>query len=255
MWSRGVVLLTGLLLVGAGLSACASLDPGPRKTEDRPVEDVAVVELATSGSLDVTLGPMPSLTITAGDQVIDRLTADVESGVLRLGFRDEPHEYVGEIHYELVVSTLSSISVLGSGDARVDFAGATDPSIIVRGSGDVEAIGVDAQTVALTLDGSGSIGVDDAAAPQLTVRIDGSGGVHIDGSVTAQDVELRGSGDYSASDLDSEDARVTVRGSGQASVSVSRALDAVVAGSGEITYLGDPRVTKDISESGELNRG
>lgn len=182
MWSRGVVLLTGLLLVGAGLSACASLDPGPRRTEDRPVEDVAVVELATSGSLDVTVGTTPSLTITAGEQVIDRLTADVESGVLRLGFRDEPREYVGEIHYELVVSALSSISVLGSGDARVDLAGATDPSIIVRGSGDVEATGIDAQTVALTLDGSGSIGVNDAAARQLTVRIDGSGGVRIDGT-------------------------------------------------------------------------
>lgn len=218
------------------------------------MEDVAVVELATSGSLNVTRGTAPSLTITAGEQIIDRLTAEVDDGVLRLGSQGEPREYVGEIRYELVVSTLSSITVEGSGDARVDVTGATDPSIVVRGSGDVEAVGVDARSLSLTLEGSGSIDVAEAQAPKLTVRIEGSGDVRIDGAVDEQDVELRGSGDYTAAGLDSIDARIAIRGPGEAEVSVSGTLDAVVDGSGEITYAGDPRVTKKITGSGELHR-
>lgn len=254
MWTRGVALVAGLILVGGSLGGCAALEPGPRTTEQMPIEDVGVVELAAGGSLNITLGTTPSLTVTAGEKVIDRLTADVESGVLRLGIRAESTGYVGEIRYELVISALSSITVLGSGDAAVDFTGTADPSIVVRGSGGVEAVGVDAQTVSLTVAGSGSIDVSGMKAQQLTARIDGSGGVRIDGTVADQDVELRGPGEYSASDLSTVDARVAVRGDGEASIAVSGALDAEVDGSGEIIYAGDPRVTEDVTGSGEVNR-
>lgn len=254
MRSRALGLVSVLVILGPGLAGCASLDPGPRATQQRAVQDVSVVELATGGSLHVELGSTPSLTITAGEQVIDRLTADVDAGLLRLGTEGDSSDYSGEIRYDLVISALSSIRVLGSGDASVDFSGTDDPEIIVKGSGGVEARGVDADTLALTIDGSGDIDVADAFAREVMVRLDGSGSVRIDGTVTAQDTELRGSGEYSAADLQSVDARVVVRGPGEATVSASGTLDAVIAGSGEISYSGNPHVTKEISGSGEVNR-
>lgn len=254
MRTRVLALLGGLLLVGVSLAACASLDPRPRATEQREIVDVAVIELATPGSLNVSLGSAPSLTVTAGEQIIDRLTADVDSGVLRLGMQGEAVDDAGEIRYELVVSTVSSLRVLGSGDARVDFAGAAAPDIVVKGSGSVDASGVDAESATLTIDGSGEITVDDAKTQQLTVSIDGSGTVRIAGDVTRQQVELRGPGEYAATELHSVEARVAIRGSGEASVAVSETLDAVIDGSGEISYSGEAQVTKDISGSGELLR-
>ncbi|MDF2507969.1 MAG: hypothetical protein K0Q52_1828 [Microbacterium sp.] len=131
MRSRAFGLLTGLLLIGASLAGCASLDPGPPATEQRAIDDVSVVELATGGSLNITRGDSPSLTITAGEKVIDRLTADVESGVLHLEMTGTSAGYAGEIRYELVVGALASISVLGSGDATVDLSGAAEPVIVV----------------------------------------------------------------------------------------------------------------------------
>lgn len=252
MQTRAFGLLAGLVLVSASLTGCASLDPGPRATEQREIEDVSVVELDTSGSVNVTLGTKPSLTITAAEKVIDRLTADVDSGVLHLGSTDEDLGYPGEIRYELVVSTLSSLTVRGSGDASVDFTGEVNPEITVRGSGSVDARGIDGETVTLTLEGSGDIDVADATAQRLQVRIDGSGGVRIGGAVADQAVELRGSATYSASDLQSTDARIAAHGSGEATVSVSGTLDAVVDGSSEVIYSGDARVTKNVSGSGEL---
>lgn len=254
MRSRAFGLFAGLFLVAASLAGCASLDPGPRATQQRAIDDVSVVELATGGSLNVTRGDSPSLTIIAGEKIIDRLTADVESGVLRLDMTGPSAGYAGEIRYELVIGTLTSISVLGSGDATVDLSGAAETVIVVKGSGTVVASGIDAERASLTVDGAGDIDVEDAAATQLTARIDGSGDVRISGTVTEQDVEVRGAGDYSASALDSVDARVTVLGSGDASVSVSGSLDVRIDGSGQITYSGDPRVTKEISGSGELHR-
>lgn len=249
-------LLSGLtlLLAGLALTGCAALDPGPKTTEEREIVDVEVVELDTGGSLHITLGGATSLTVTAGEKVIDSLTSEVDGGVLRLGTDGDPLGYAGEIRYDLTVTSLASITVLGSGDAHVDFTGTSDPVVVVKGSGSVDAAGVDAQTLSLALDGSGSIAVAGATAEEITVRVDGSGGVNIDGTAVRQDAEIRGSGDYSADGLDSDDARVVVLGSGMADVSASATLDAVIDGSGEIAYTGDPRLTEKVEGSGDVVR-
>lgn len=249
-------LLAGLsiLLVGLATTGCAALDPGPKATQEREIADVDAVELDTGGSLRITLGEAPSLSVTAGEKIIDDLTAEVRGGVLRLGTKGDPLGYAGEIQYELTVTSLSSIAVLGSGDADVDFSGTSDPIIVVNGSGSVDATGVDAETLSLTVDGSGSIAVDGANAQEVVVRVEGSGGVSIDGSAVRQDVEILDSGDYSAAGLDSRDARVAVLGSGMAAVSASATLDAVIDGSGEISYAGDPRLTEKVEGSGDVVR-
>ncbi len=216
--------------------------------------DVSVVELDTSGDLTVSLGVTPSLRVTAGERIIDSLTAEIDDGVLRLSMDGEPMLRGGEIRYELTVSSLESLTVFGSGDAAVDFAGATSPSVTIRGSGDVEARGMDATDAELTIDGSGAIAVSDAALETLTVRIDGSGEVTIDGTTTTQRVEINGAGGYDAEGLRSTDAFVSIRGSGSAAVTADSTLEAVIDGSGDISYGGDARVTQEVSGSGDVTR-
>lgn len=244
-----------LIVAASALTGCAALDPGKPVTEERSVTDVAAVELDTDGDLTVRVGATPSLTMTAGAHIIDRLTAEVDDGVLRLGMTGEPMLRNGDIRYELTVTSLESIAVVGSGDASVDFSGAVAPIVSVRGSGDVEARGIDASEVQLTVDGSGGIEVSDVQVETLTVRVDGSGGVTIDGAAEAQRVELNGDGSYDAAGLRSARAMVTVHGAGSASVNVDDALDAVIDGSGDISYVGDPVVSEDVSGSGEIERG
>lgn len=256
MRSRLLVLSAPALLILAAtaLSGCSTLDPGSPVSQERDITDVEIVELATSGDLTVALGTTPSLTVTAGERVIDRLTADVTDGVLRLGMDGEPLLRDGEIRYELTVSSLESLTVLGSGDASIDLSGATAPSITIRGSGDVEATGIDATDALLTIEGSGQIEVDDAAVETLAVRIDGSGGMTLDGTATTQRVEIGGAGGYDAEGLRSADAFVSIRGSGSAAVTAEKTLEAVIDGSGDISYSGDARVTQEVSGSGDVTR-
>ncbi|MEV4774868.1 GIN domain-containing protein [Microbacterium sp. LWH12-1.2] len=253
MRSRLLVLSAAVLLIGSALTGCTSFGAGPRVTESLTIDDVSAVELDTGGSLHITLGNAPSLTVTAGAKVIDLLTAEVSAGVLRLGTQGEFFEYLGEIRYDLTVTSLTSLSVLGSGDATADFAGASDPIILVKGSGSVDATGIDGQTASLTVDGSGSIAAE-AAVRALTARIDGSGGISINGSTTDQIVEIRGAGGYEALELQSANTRIVTRGAGDAELLVSDTLDVIIDGSGDVEYAGDPRVTKSISGSGDLVR-
>ncbi|WP_223628837.1 GIN domain-containing protein [Microbacterium sp. EST19A] len=256
MRSRLLTSSAAVLVVAAAtaLGGCASFDSGPLVSEQRDVADVRMVELSTEGDLTISVGPTPALTVTAGERIIERLTAEVSDGVLRLDMAGESVLPNGRITYELTVTSLESIAVLGSGDATVDFTGAIEPVIVSSGSGDIEAAGIDATNADITMDGSGEVTVAGARVQNLTVRIDGSGGATIDGTADTQRVELNGSGEYEAADLRSASAFVGIHGSGGADITATAELEVVLDGSGDVSYGGDALVTKDVSGSGELNR-
>lgn len=69
--------------------------------------------LATSGSLRISVGE-PSLTISAGEAVLDRLTTTIDGDTLEIdltGGSNNP----GRIEYDLVLPALDTISIRGSG--------------------------------------------------------------------------------------------------------------------------------------------
>ena len=206
---------------------------GPRISDDRSIEAVDAVEIRTSGDLVVTVGDTPSLTITAPQSVMGRLTSDIVDGVLVLG-TTAPHWGwgLGDISYQLTVPKLSAVSVEGSSDVDADFTGADEVTIEIDGSGDITGTGIDAQTVRTEVSGSGDI--------ELTGRTD------------QQELEIDGSADVEAGDLVSRVVRVSISGSGDVEVNATETLDAELSGSGQVRYRGGASVTSDISGSGSV---
>ena len=223
-----------LLLVVLALTGCASFgaDPGPQRTEDRPIDDATEVELATSGSLVLSTGDGPSLRVVAGEKVLEHLTTDVSGGRLVLG-DDGSSRITGDIRFEVVLPAVDALIVSGSGDAEVRAPSALQ-RIELSGSGDVEVAGL--------------------AGDELAVDLSGSGDVGVEGEVSRQTVSIDGSGSYDGREVSCDDASVTVSGSGDADVTVVETLEAVVDGSGSITYGGDPAVDSQVSGSGEVTR-
>lgn len=227
---RGTLLaVAAVFLTGCGTSFFGA-DPGPARTEDRPIQAVSEVELATSGDLTLTTGDAPALRITAGENVIGELTSDVRGDRLTLGTRGSVGN-LGDVRYELVLPAARLVQVSGSGTAHT-----TSP----------RALGT------IVLDGSGEVRAEGLSSDDLTVELSGSGRVIVDGRAGRQRVELDGSGGYDARDLDSTDAEVTVSGSGTADVQVSGTLDAVVEGSGSITHGGGATVHSRVDGSGSV---
>jgi hypothetical protein len=221
-------LAAGLLLAGCG--SFVGGGPGAERTQDRSVDAVSAVELATSGDLILTTGKAPALRITAGQNVIDHLTSEVRDDRLTLG-ADRSLGDEGTIRYELVLPAARRLEVSGSGGAR-----AASPSAV----GEV------------VLSGSGDVRIEGLTTQEFGVDVSGSGNVTVDGRATSQHVELDGSGQYDARQLDSEDAEVTVAGSGGADVQVTGHLNANVSGSGPITYAGGATVDRQVDGSGSI---
>ena len=201
---------------------------------DREIDDATAVQLKTGGDIVISLGDSPSLTITAGQNVISRITSEVHDGVLVLDIPG-PTFALGEIDYALTLPSISGVDVDGSGDVEVDFAAADDVTVSISGSGDVEGGNIDA----------GSVSVD----------ISGSGDVDLSGSTESFDVRIDGSGNVEADDLEAEQATVQISGAGEVEVRATGTLDVKISGSGTVRHTGGAKLSTDISGSGEVIEG
>jgi hypothetical protein len=233
MRTRLLLVPAALALTGCGTVAGIGADPGPQQREERTIEDVAEVELATSGELVLRPGDAPALEVVAGENVLEHLTSDVRDGRLVLGDDGSLHDS-GDVRFEVVLPAVDTVELSGSG------------SVDVRAPSALRDV---------VLSGSGEIGVAGLDTDELRVELSGSGRLDIEGDATRQDVSIDGSGTYDGGGLRSEDATVTVSGSGTADVSASSTLEAVIEGSGTITYSGDPAVHSRIDGSGTVAPG
>lgn len=107
---------------------------------------------------------------------------------------------------------------------------------------------------AIDLSGAGSIEATNIETNQLRITSSGAGDVNVSGTADEQEVRLSGAGNYNGENLVSKDATVEVSGVGNATVQVSDSLAAEVSGVGSVTYIGDPQVKQEISGAGSVNK-
>lgn len=109
---------------------------------------------------------------------------------------------------------------------------------------------------AARLSGSGQIVIDGLEGDRFSAALPGSGMIRATGTVTQLDAAVQGSGDLELSGLTAREVTATVSGSGEINLTATGRLDAVVSGSGAITYGGNPAsVTKSVTGSGSIIGG
>jgi hydroxyethylthiazole kinase-like sugar kinase family protein len=109
---------------------------------------------------------------------------------------------------------------------------------------------------ALKLSGSGQISASGINSPRLTVTLSGSGALDASGTAARLDVTLGGSGQAQLSQLPARDVRAVVTGSGLIRVTAMGSLDATVPGDGAIIYGGNPpHLTTSITGTGAVLHG
>ena len=227
-----------LLAVLISASACSIRSirgSGNLVTETRQVSDFDRIALSGSGEVILVQDGSESLTIETDDNVMKYVKAEVENGILKLGFENGIN----------IISTTHLIF-------RVDVINLT--GLNVSGSGEVVADRVETDDLEADISGSGRIRVAHLTASGVKVDISGSGEINLTGDVRAQDVMVNGSGKYLGGDLCRKSIKVNVRASGDATVRATESLDAKTSGSGSIGYYGQPaEVNTSVSGSGKIN--
>jgi Putative auto-transporter adhesin, head GIN domain len=105
-------------------------------------------------------------------------------------------------------------------------------------------------------DGSGDIEVTNLVGEEFGYLLAGSADFHASGQIERLEVELDGSGEIDTRDLIADEVFVQIAGSGNALVFAKESLDAIVSGSGDIRYYGDPpHKSTEVTGSGTCRRG
>jgi len=108
---------------------------------------------------------------------------------------------------------------------------------------------------AFELNGSGDVTINGLKGEKFSAKIRGSGDLTADGSVDSVDASIAGSGDLKLVDLKAKKVDVSIAGSGGATVSADESFTASIAGSGDISYKGNPaNVQSNVAGSGRVHK-
>jgi hypothetical protein len=190
------------------------------------------------GEVTIVQSDRESLTIEAESNVMGRITTEVTSDTLYIGWKSGPFGLsvvpTKPVRYHL---TVRDVRVLG-----------------LTGLGSIYAGEIDADRLDIDMSGGGRIVVRALNADYLKLTLTGLGGVGLSGAVRRQSIVVSGGGEYDAGDLESDLAEVTLSGLGKATVWATQSLDIELTGAGAVEYYGDPDVTKKVTGLGGVRR-
>lgn len=239
--------------LGAGLTKTVR-GSGDVLQQERAVSRLTGVELATIGTLHVEVGEREKLRVEAEDNLLPYIETEVRDGTLTVVTqRDVKLRTTKPVHYYLTIPELGRIVVSSSGDVEVSDAQVNRLSVALSSSGNLEMGDLECDTLTVRISSAGDMAVGQLYATALHVHASSSGHLSIaGGEVEQQDITLDGSGDYTARELTSAEAEVTLTSSGAATIQVHKHLRADLRSSGDLYYAGKPTVDARTSSSGEL---
>jgi hypothetical protein len=171
------------------IASCYSVrGSGHPKTEPRVVTSFDQVQISGGFTAIVVVGAVPSLTITADDNLLPIITSHVDHGQLRIR-SSQSISTVTPVSIQITTPALTSVDV--SGGVTITATNVSSPSFEVHASGGcVVTVGGRASQFTATLSGGVQLSADGLIAERA--RVDGSGGVRasvfasqtIDGSLS-----------------------------------------------------------------------
>jgi hypothetical protein len=244
-----IVLLLGIAAAVAGawylldrsFRGAAAARSGELTVEQRALPPFS--RLAVSGLADITLvqGATEAVKFEAPAKQMAGVRVDVRDGTLHIAngntgnfwtflFGGNPRALRATVTFR----DLQAVDVAGDVKLRAERWKADKLAISISGAGAVRIAGLD--TSELAISASGAVKAD------------------IAGRATEQRLSISGAAEYRADGLSSENARVSVSGAAKVLVNASRTLKVSISGAGSVDYIGDPKVTQEISGMGRVRR-
>ena len=207
---------------------------GKEVTVARQVGAFSVLRLDSSIDVHAHQGATPSVTVHADDNIEPLIETAVDGDTLvvrmKKGSSFRTHH---KVMVDVVFTSLTSVQQRGSGDLHIDKISGPKFESSISGSGDLQ--------------------IENAQVGAFALSIAGSGDVIISGSADEARFGIAGSGDINARNFPAKKVSVSISGSGDAHVNATEALEAKVAGSGDVTYSGRPKdVSRRVSGSGSI---
>lgn len=211
---------------------------GIQKTENRSTAEYDEIKLLGFFDVNLVAGKEGEISVQAEENLLQYIKVEVEGNVLKIYQEKDKNlqpSHGNKILLTVPFNKISSVSLSGSGDVNTKNQIKTDKFLA-------------------SLSGSGDLKID-VDAIEVETKLSGSGEVRLKGKSDKFNAKISGSGDISANDLISKDVEAVISGSGNIKVNCSGSLNSRISGSGDIIYKSEP-TSKDtkISGSGSVKK-
>lgn len=194
--------------------------------------------ISIAGNFYVTLveGKEGTITLKGESNILEEIVVEVKGQNLHIKPEDrvnlKPSSRM-KIEVTIPVEQINSVSLAGSGEIKNAFDLKTDK-------------------LTLKLAGSGNIKLN-ISSGELESSVAGSGKILLNGRANELKGSIAGSGSVDASRVNSENASITISGSGSYNVNCTGELKVRISGSGSVTYNGKPdKIDSKVSGSGRI---
>ncbi len=227
-------LATGGLIAHAVFSESIT-GSGKSVTEKREIGNVTEVSISRGDRVEILQGDMPSVSVTADDNILPLLETRNKNGKLTFGTKSGINiRAVTPISYIVKVPQLQKLTISGVGN--------------------VHAAGLKGDELTIKLSGAGNATLKDIECKVLNLTISGAGTTSLTGTVEKAVLRLSGAGDINAEGLKATSAETHISGAGNAKVWATTDLKAKISGAGHIQYKGNPKIEQTITGAGSVKQ-
>lgn len=206
---------------------------GVLQTVTRSLDSFSAID--ADGKFDITyhVDDDTHVVITTDNNIIEDVHTFVQDGRLVIEMDDDYYNYhFTKMEVEIYAPACNDVDLNGSVEyIMADTVFADEMDVFHNGSGYA------------SIKYSGN---------NLKMQINGSADMHAAGDATFANYIINGSGKMDGLDLEAYDAKAEIYGSGDIYLNCSHNLNAIIRGSGDIRYIGNPVVSTDISGSGSV---
>jgi len=203
-------LLAGFILLFVLFNGCKKenevtnpdqiVGSGKLITQNRTTGAFTGIQVTGMAKVIVKQDTVQSLRIEADDNIMDSVTTTTSDGLLSVGLKKGSYTGI-TVNVYASMKTINDLESTGAAEFLTD----------------------------------GQIQTD-----SVLCRITGAGKITLKGAAAVEKIEITGTGDIHNFDLVSSRCSATISGAGNVEVNVTQDLTAVIAGTGNITYSGNP---------------
>ncbi|WP_299391518.1 head GIN domain-containing protein [uncultured Gelidibacter sp.] len=229
---KSLVLLVPLLMVSTIHAQNKIKGNGNETTITRSTADYEAVSFAGPFDYVLVAGTEGEIVLEGEENLLEHIITEVKNGTLVVKTDNKVNLQTtrnNTIKITVPFKDLNAVALAGSGNLWTEHK-------------------ISGKNLKVSLAGSGDAKLD-VAATNTKVNVAGSGELELTGKTIKLEVDLAGSGEFKGFHLETDDADVTVAGSGSIDLVCHGHLKARVTGSGDIRYNGNPK-TEDTKVTG-----
>lgn len=225
-------------------------------SQQHTIDEIRYIEAGNTVEVELRQGDTPLLVAEATEEVLGRVTVNVEGDRLKLGVQKKEEGFWGwfkgnkdEVKFVVQAPQPLGLVLYGASKARVTNIETPEFTLNTSGASQARFEKLTVNTLEVAMSGASYVAVKEVQAKQAGVEASGASKMDVtgSGSLGQLDVNVSGSSKYLGPKTAVDVAKVEASGVSRVELMALALLEVKASGASSINYSGKPQLLKEVS--------